>query len=222
MNLELSYKNAFLFFGIGFFFALFLCFMWSHMAMPETPSIANTISPKTLEKTIIKSEKLAAVKMDSLNTKNEKLKTELKETEAILETSKQKTASLQTQIFDLLDRRFEEQQNHPFPKDSLCDSLAAAYLLLLSASEQKDSIYEDVTANLESQLTNKDSAIVIHQREYAELKSAFTSGISHQKELASQNAFLAKTVRKQKLKSGLLSAAMFLISGAAASYIIHH
>jgi|GEM_PF-3201139 len=222
MNLNLSYKNGLLLFAFGFFFGLFLSYLWAQSLIPEYSKTITTISPKSLEEKVVKSENAFVTKIDSLNTRNEKLNYQLKNTITALESSKKKTAFLQTQVFDLVHKRLETGQTQTEKKDSLCDSLADTYPSLIDAFIQKDSLLESVTTNLESQLTLKDSMITTQHNEYAELKSAFNTSIMNQKSLVSENNILKKRVRWQKVESKIITATLFLISGAVASYLLHH
>jgi hypothetical protein len=93
---------------------------------------------------------------------------------------------------------------------------------LMQSSSEKDSLYEIAASNLEDQIKNKDSTISLKDKQYNEVKTAFSKSIENSNGLLSQNKLLSKQVKRQKFKSKVLSAALFVLTGAAANYIIHH
>jgi hypothetical protein len=123
-------------------------------------------------------------------------------------------------VYDLKDKKLDHKQANG-NSDSSCDSLIVTVEQLMESSSAKDSLYEKVTINLEEQIRNKDSTIEIREKQYSEVKSAFTKTIESVNGLSAQNNLLAKQVKKQKFKSKILSAALFVLTGAA-NYIIHH
>jgi hypothetical protein len=222
MTFHPSLRNALLFFAIGLVFGIFLSFLWSQMLIPEYKPVINVASPKQLQKEVAASEVVYSKRADSLNSQNNKLLIQLSTTKAALATANTKTASLQKEIFNLLERRFEKQQMASSHLDIPCDSLANAVPVLIAAHKEKDSLYNSEVANLESQVKNRDSAVTFQQQQYLTLKESFTKSIEAQTVLASDNKALTKTVNQQRTKSKLLSAALFILSGAAATYLLHH
>ena len=220
MTFNPSLKNALLFFGIGLLLGLFLSFLWGQMLIPEYMPATQIESPKELVKQVSATEKVYTHKADSINVESQKLKIELNHTKAALTKAKEKTAGLQKQVFTLLDERFLMQQQEQ--GGAVCDSLATAVPILIAASEEKDSLYNSALTNLEDLVQNKDSLLVLQNEQYAALKTAFTKSIDAQTILAKDNLSLTKTVKRQKVKSKILSAALFIFSGAAATYLLRH
>lgn len=209
-------KYYFIVFGLGLALGLFFSFMYRTLLPDETPlpSVVKEL-PKKLETQVSKSETVYAKTFDSLKKQSVKLGTELKETKSELEKAKQKNYSLQVQVYSLLDRQTTTT-------DSSCDSLITTVEYLMQSSTEKDSLYENVTSNLEQQLSNKDSTNAIKDKQYQEIKIAFTKSIDGQKELIDQNKILNKQFKRQKLKSKVLGAALLIFAGAATNYLLHH
>jgi hypothetical protein len=220
MTINPSIKNALLFFAVGLVFGLFLSFLWEQMLIPKYTPPLSTESPKKLAKEVTNFETVYTKKADSINGESQKLKTELSNTKTALTEATERTADLNKQIFTLLDERFAKMQEAK--SDIGCDSLANVVPVLIAASEEKDSLYNSALVNLQSQVQNRDSAVTLQDQEYADLKASFTKSIEAQTFLTSDNKALTKTIRQQRTKSKLLSAALFILSGAAATYLLHH
>jgi hypothetical protein len=220
MTFHPSLKNALLFFAFGLVFGIFLSVLWGQMLIPENKPVVTLESPKQLKKEVASSEAVYAKKADSLNRQNNELSFQLSNTKAALANAKTKTASLQKEIFNLLDRQFTKQENKSASLD--CDSLANAIPVLIAAHKEKDSLYNSEVAGLESQVKNRDSAVTLQQQQYLTLKESFTKSIEAQTALANNNKSLTKTLGQQRTKSKLLSATLFILSGAAATYLLHH
>lgn len=220
MSFNPSLKNALLFFAIGLLLGLFLSFLWGQMLIPEYKPATQIQSPKELVNQVTATEKIYTHRANSINVESQKLKKELNYTKDALTKAKEKTAGLQKQVFALLDERFPMQQQEQ--DEAVCDSLATTVPILIAASEEKDSLYNSALTNLEDQVQNKDSLLVLQNEQYAALKTAFTKSIDAQTILAKDNLSLTKTVKRQKVKSKILSAALFIFSGAAATYLLRH
>ncbi|RYZ26023.1 MAG: hypothetical protein EOO10_16730 [Chitinophagaceae bacterium] len=216
-----SLKNALLFFAIGLVFGIFLSFLWGQMLIPEYKPVVTVESPKQLKKEVASLEATYSKKADSLNRQNNQLVFQLSNTKAALANANTKTVSLQREIFNLLDRRFTRKENAFSHLDASCDSLANTIPVLIAASNEKDSLYNSEVADLESQVQNRDSAVALQHQQYQILKESFTKSVEAQTILAGDNKALTKTVRQQRTKSKLLSVALFILSGAAATYLLH-
>lgn len=208
-------KYYFIVFVLGLALGLFFSFMYRTL-LPANAPLSKTAKelPKNLEVQVAKTEITYTKTFDSLKRQSVKLGLELKQTKTELDRAKQKNYSLQVQVYSLLDR-----QN---PTDSSCDSLITTVEYLMQSSTEKDSLYENVASNLEQQLTNKDSTIAAKDKQYLEIKSAFTKSIEGQKELIDQNKILNKQFKRQKFKSKVLTAALLIFTGAATNYLFHH
>lgn len=215
-------KYHFVIFALGLLLGLFFSFMWSTLTIDTDLPTVSKKSPVALQKEVAKSEVNYAKNYDSLKNYNDKLNTELNGTRGALQIAKRKNASLQNEVFDLIEKRFDNAASDTTLNDSSCDSLIVTVEKLMQSSTEKDSLYETVTVNLESQVKNKDSTIVLKERQYQDIKSAFNESIDSQQALTDQNKFLHKQVKKQKFKSKFLSAALFIFAGVATNHLIQH
>jgi hypothetical protein len=92
----------------------------------------------------------------------------------------------------------------------------------MQPTAEKDSLYEKVSTNLEDQLQNRDSALATKEKQYADLKSVFTQSVVGQQALFDQHKLLHKKAKRQKFKSKILSAALFIFAGVATIHLIQH
>ena len=121
----------------------------------------------------------------------------------------------------MIDKQKEQPLEHAEESNS-CDSLIATVEYLMQSNSEKDSLYETANINLEQQVINKDSTIALKDEQYNMLKSSFNQSLSNQSALFDENKLLLKQVKKQKVKSKILSAALFIFSGAAINHLIRH
>jgi hypothetical protein len=215
-------KTHFLFFTIGLLLGLFLSFMYQTVLIDVPAPVTSKQVVKSLEKDVAKSEVNYAKSVDSLKGQSVRLQVQLNDTKIELTKAKQKVNSLQISIYDLLDQRLENEAKGNIETNPSCDSLVVTVEELMQSSSEKDSLYERVTVNLEDQLKNKDSTLSVKDKQYLEVKSAFAKSIEGQKELIDQNKLLNKEAKRQKFKSKVLTAALFIFAGAATNYFLHH
>jgi DNA repair exonuclease SbcCD ATPase subunit len=214
-------KINLLIFSIGLFLGLYLSFMYNVALSADNkpPSARTTV--KQLQKDVSKAETSFTKSFDSIQSENNKLKIGLRDTKAALQVAKQKSAALEQKVKTILQKR--ETVDGPIAfYDPSCDSLIGTVEYLMQASTQKDSLYEEVQINLQAQIKNKDSTISLQSNQYQSLKSTFSKSIESQRELEIQNISLTKAYKKQKIKSKVLTALLFIGSGVAAGYIINH
>lgn len=215
-------KNYLVVFAVGFLLGLFISQKFLHRSEPkEKPTIALP-SPKQLQNEAAQSEYGALKKFDSLKAQSAKLSAELKGTKSALQKEKQKSFSLHLQIFELLDKRFEQQQKRFPGTNALGDSVIAVVPMLIESSLLKDSLCESMTANLEAQVRNRDSAIKIKGNQYEVLKKLFEKSAAQQTLLEDQKKMLSRQTKRQKVKSKILSAGFCILSGVAASCLLRH
>jgi regulator of replication initiation timing len=181
------------------------------------PKITNE-----LKKEVAKSEISYSKAVDSLKVQSVKLLSDLSDTKKELSRAKQKNYSLQLTVYDLIDKQSETKTVGGVENNNGCDSLIVTVEKLMQSSTEKDSLYEKTTVNLEDQLKNKDSTITLKEKQYGDIKSAFTKSIETSNEVSAQNKLLTKQVKRQKFKSKVLSAATLILTGAATNYLIHH
>ena len=214
-------KINLLVFTIGLSLGLYLSFMYS-VALPadnKPPGVSTPVKQLKIE--VSKAENSFIKSFDSIKSENNKLKLGLSDTKAALQVAKQKSAALEQKVKTILQKRESFDEPIAF-YDPSCDSLIATVEYLMQASSQKDSLYEEVQINLQDQIRNKDSTISLQSNQYQSLKSAFSKSLESQGELEKQNISITKAYKKQKIKGKVLTALLFIGSGAATGYIINH
>lgn len=215
-------KYYFAAFVIGVIVGIAISFLFctSLNNTPSTKPIANVTTE--LKKEVAKSEVNYSKAVDSLRKQSVKLQSELTDTKTELSRAKQKNYSLQLTIYDLIDRQADSKQALIGEPNNNCDSLIVTVEQFMQSSSEKDSLYEKVTLNLEDQVRNKDSTLAIKDKQYMEVKMAFDKSLQSSNEVLALNKQLNKHVKRQKFKSKILTAALFILTGAAANCIIHH
>jgi hypothetical protein len=214
-------KNIILSFFVGLIIGCISAALFNAFDVDSEASIPNT-NFNELQKEAVKTETFYQKKIDSLKARSVGLNTALKGTKAELNKAKQKNNSLQTAIYQLLEKQYEGGGDSTgSEQDYSCDSLKDTVKNLMEVSTQKDSLYEMVTQNLEEQLTLKDSSNAFKDQEFSKLKESFSESISQANSLFEQNKLLQKLLKKQKAKSRVVSGLLLVIVGAAANYLIH-
>ena len=215
-------KYHFIIFAIGIALGLFFSHMYHTFYDNVSPIVITKESPKKLEAQVSKNEVVYSKTFDSLKKQSVKLQIDLKDTKAALNIVKAKNYSLQVQVFDLLDKHFEKQQQEGRHIDATCDSLASTVGELMQTSNEKDSLYEEASLNLEEQIKNKDSTIAVKDQQYQDIKEAFTKSNEGWTTTLNENKKLSKQAKRQKFKSKILTAALLIFAGAATNYLIQH
>lgn len=190
-------------FAIGLLLGLFLGLAYSTAVLCNSPLPVSVTVPssKEFKKEVTHFEASYTKPLDTLKKESEKLHTELTATKSELQKIKGKSQVLQSQVYSLLDSRFERQQADTPMTTTPCDTLAATVKDLMQSNTQKDTLYEEVTANLEQQVANKDTAIALKDAQYTDLKMAFEKSLESHQLLSDQNKQLNKEYKKQKVKS---------------------
>lgn len=204
-------------FTLGLLLGLFLSFMYRTLLIDAPPSPVSKQSVVALKKEADKSEVNYSKSFDSLERQSKKLEVELAGTKKTLGEVKKQNQVLQSRVYALISREKVKE-----PEDKSCDSLITSVEYLMQSNAEKDSLYEVATLSLEDQVRNKDSTIVLKDVQYKNLRSAFDKTLSNQQLLLDENKLLGKQLKKQRVKSKLLSAAIFIFSGAAINHLIRH
>lgn len=213
-------KVGLIIFTIGVLFGLFLSFMWRTLTIDIPVSTAPTLSPVELKKEVVASETVYAKSYDSLKKKSIVLTNELTDAKSALASAKQKNSLLKEEVNSLVVKRIDTKLSASVPYDSSCDSLMTAVEYMMQSSMERDSLYETITGNLEEQIETKDSIITLQNSQYQDIKSVFEKSLQNQQTLLDENKLLHKQAKKQKFKSKILSAVLFIFSGAAVNHII--
>ncbi|MBL7725396.1 MAG: hypothetical protein JNK27_14710, partial [Chitinophagaceae bacterium] len=113
----------------------------------------------------------------------------------------------------------------PVYNDSLsmlvdCDSLRIKAVQLTVSNAGKDSLYDRVIEKQEQQIVKKDSAIQLHRQQYISLKNSFDESITQQRSLLDQNKLFQKQLKRQRIKSKLLSGLTIIAAGITTHYLL--
>lgn len=197
--LTLGNKYSFLFLlCIGFVLGFYFCLLFSgcgHTRLPS-PGVA-VVKPAIIKRQVADVQATYQGRIDSLAAATGKLQTSLRTTRMDLEKAKRQNRVLQTQIYDLLDRSAIAAPD-TVSRLTDCDSLQLKVRDLVSNDNSKDSLYEDVQANLQLQISNKDSTIRVQQDQRLALQESFEKSLRQQDTLRFENIDLRKTIRHQK------------------------
>lgn len=203
-------------FIVGFFFAgLF------NSCGSDCPSVINIpAKPSAIQKQVAKDEAGYKKKEDSLNTRNEQLASELKNTKKSLEQSGKRNLVLQTQLSDL----GKQYQKAAIQKDTVrllesCDSLVPKMSELVEGYRLQDSLSGNTINILEQQVAAKDSLIDLHEEKYNALKLNFEKSVLGYQLAIAENKQLQKQVKKQKRK-GILLGVLGVITGLTLRRVI--
>lgn len=200
-------------FTLGLLLGLFFSFMYRTLLidLPGPPvSKAFVVAAK---KNVLKAEQHFSNQFDSLKAHSTKLNDALTKTQVKLAESKKLNRQLTKDVHRLIDR---QMTSSIVDADTpICDSLAASVEILIDAGARKDSLYEDVTANLSEQIEIKDSSINLMAAHQQMLRTNLDHSLSNQLLLLDERSLLQKQVRRQKIKSKFLSGALLIVTGAA-------
>jgi hypothetical protein len=208
-------------FTLGLLLGLFFSFMYRTLLIDPIKPPVSKRSVVELKKEVAQSEINYSKAFDSLKTKSTKLENVLAGTKKSLTEAKKKNQSLTIQVYALIDKQ-KVQVFDKIEDDTSCDSLITTVEYVMQSSSEKDSLYDVAVLNLEDQLKNKDSTLALKDEQYQNLKSSFDKSLSNQQLLLDENKLLGKQVKKQKFKSKVLSAVLFIFSGAAINHFIKH
>jgi len=217
-----KYLNLFLF-VFGVFIGVALSSLFNGCGdVSSSPAIINTIKPTAIQKEATKNETAFTQKLDSLKQTGKVLSKQLQSTQTLLEKAKRKNLVLQTQVYDLLDQDRTTVSN----KDTAqlmadCDTLKTKVAEMIVASNEKDSLHEAVSGNLQQTVSNKDSTLALQDEKYQSLQTSFQKSLLEQKLLDVENRQLKKQTRKRKFASTLKTIGLMFLTGAAAHYIDH-
>lgn len=176
--------------------------------------------PTSLQKEVAKVESNFQTKIDLLKINSEALNKKLSSNKIALAQAKNKNTILQTQVYDLIDNRNSIVDTSQMERG--CETLEEKVIELIAENDFKDGLYESIDSTTKVELENKDAIISIKDSMYNALKNSFAVSINQQQILFNQNKMFVKKLKRQRLKSKLLTAGTLIIAGAAVNYIIHH
>ncbi|TCZ68347.1 hypothetical protein [Flaviaesturariibacter aridisoli] len=217
-------KSKFLFLSFGIVLGIVLALTFQKQAdrpFGEVPDSAAATSIDYAEQ-VQAMEVSFAQKQDSLQNTSDSLASALGESKSQLKSVKARSHQLQEQIYEILDTRFEKQLADSTTAPSPCDSLIESVSAYLDETQLKDSLQLEVQKGLEGQLAVKDSQLLLKRSEYDRLRDAFDSTQLQATALKEANVSLTCQFKKQRTKSRVLGAVLVFVTGAAATYLLHH
>ena len=165
-------------------------------------------------------EQQYAIKLDSLQKTNEVLAKQAATTKTALQKAKYDNRVLQ-QLVDTIAAH-ENTASDTAEKLAACDSLEAAVVSLSAASDQKDSLYDELVNGLRQEVSNKDSTVAVQEEAYRMIRMSFENSLARQELLSGENTLLQKQLKQCTLKNKALSAGVFVLSGIAVYSLLKH
>lgn len=184
--------------------------------------VKTVVATDNIEQQLSTAKKEFDKETSALKASAAQLQKEAATSKVQLEKIKKKNLVLQTQVYDLLDQKGLVNTADTLQMLAVCDTLQSRVNELLATATIKDSLYENVTVNLEVQLANKDSTITVKDDAYQALKISLDQSLLQQKMVVDQNKNFQQLIKRQKTKSKLVSAGLLVLSGVVANYLIHH
>ncbi len=195
-----------------------------HRSCPDVYPAGTTADNKAsqLEKKMQETETVYKQKIDSVQQRTTALNESIKKTQTALDKTKRKNIQLQTQVYNLIDRQGIYKEEHDTASFITgCESMQIRVDELITQTNLQDSIQTAITDNLHEQLVRKDSVILLRDSQYRQLNKSFGESIEQQKLLEQQAKFYKKKYKRQRLGSKLKNLGLLIISGFAASQLIH-
>lgn len=185
---------------------------------------ADIVSPASVEDPAIVAARIAATevhyqgKLDSLATVNTSLQVKVSYTQTALRQAKRRTLALEQTVQELTTAQATATDTTVLLEN--CDSLAAAALELLELHQMTDSLHTRIIGNMQLQLDNKDSTILLQQAQYDHLKVTLDSTLLQQQSLVQAVTECQQQVRKQKRGKKLIAALLLIGAGLTVSQAV--
>ncbi|GAB2829188.1 hypothetical protein [Ferruginibacter profundus] len=178
----------------------------------------RVIQPAELEKKAEQSEQNFQKATDSLTKRTKSLHAELLSTNFLLDKSKKKNALITSQLVKLSGNDSAKKDTTQFIKD--CDSLRNNLKLWVESSTEKDSLFEAVINNQQSQLVLKDAATDLQNQRYNNLNDLFRQSLLQQELLSGINKKMKRSLRRQQFKTKMVSGLLVIAAGITAHYLV--
>jgi hypothetical protein len=203
----------------GLVIGIALSVLFRKSAASENLSVtANPGSAKKLEQKVAAQEKQVHLLIENMNQKNLLLVEEIQSLKDELSATRIKSRKLQIITHDLATKK--TASNDTALRLADCDTLKEKVMALNNTIQAEESLCDSIISSQQQQLLLKDSSIQLHRVLYNGLKQSFTESIAQQKVLLDQNSFYKKQLRKQKLKSKLLSGLAIIAAGVTTHYLM--
>ena len=188
----------------------------------NVPVASQDFKSSELEKKMQQTETVYQQKEDSITHNNASLTEKLQETQTALNKTKRKNNQLQSQVYSLIDKQgVYKEEKDTSAYYSMCDSLAKISSQLIIFSNEQDSLRQISVETLNSQVKNRDSAIVLKYSQYQDLKSTLNQSLMQQQLLEKEAKFYKKKFKRQRFFGKLKSVGLLIISGLAVKQLIH-
>lgn len=202
--------------AIGIIFSFLLSSIGNDSDVRTTTSI---IPPAAIIAYTNRIETHYQIKLDSLNKVNIGLQCKINATQSALRQSKQQYHSLEEDISELIF--INDTATDTTQLLTNCDTLASTVVLLLNESLIKDSLYGDLSADYQQQLSGKDSVISCQQQKNDTLKTTLDIIIHQQQDLIDVNQQQQKQLKRQRRGGKFLSALLLTCAGFTTYQFIH-
>ncbi len=212
--------NRIIFLVLGLIIGIGGTMFFSRSKTPASIPVVAIQSPADLKNTSVLVEAHFQSKVDSLMQTNSNLNRKVSVTKNDLQKAKQDNRVLLELVDTLLAH--SAQTTDTAMKLAQCDSLSETVQDLIVSSQIKDSLYDGLTATLETQVGNRDSVISVQHEQYNTLKLSFDKSLAQQGLLTAQTLGLEKQMKGFKIKNKLLSAGVFILTGLATFQLLHH
>lgn len=201
--------NALFLLGIGILLGVALCSLFARLAASHPEMDSTIISPKAIQKEVAQSEAHYQQQIQALEQSNSQWQAQSKAATQALNLAKRKTVYLERKLATQIakDKALSSGQ-----KDSLYQSLND----YTTVGNEKDSLCTEITTALEAQIVNKDSTIVLQNKQYEFLKGSFELSIAQQQTAIAESNLYKKQMKRERTKKKFLSAGLIVVGGLAA------
>jgi hypothetical protein len=175
------------------------------------PHDSNLQSPAILKNITDRSIAGYSEKLDSFQSVNKSLTKQLIKSKAALSSYEDKNNALSEKIDELIT--VNEGLNDTDALLANCDSLKQTARQFIADTKIKDSCAATVVKQSDSLINAKDGIIDLQQAKFLSLSLSFDQSIAQQKFLGEENLRLGKVLKRQKIKSKLLSVGALALSG---------
>jgi hypothetical protein len=191
-------------------------------------SAPKTIPIKEIKQAAADSQAVYQQRKFQLDTAKFRLQTEVAKTDRVLQRVKSNVAIRKENVRKLIEpqgypaKALVQKRDVPRPDTAFtrCDSLLREVSLFIQENDRKDSLYETQIAALDSMVDVQSRIIQNDSLAYRNLQALFHSAIGRGEAMEVENALLEKQLKRQKVKSKLVSVGLMIISGAAVHYFL--
>ncbi len=183
------------------------------------PEITAIAKPSLLKEQTSKKAMQFQNKVDSLQVVAKDLSNNLITSKASLAIAKNRTLVLQKQLVAATENKIVSNKevgalDCPPEEDLLTE--------LIEVNTYKDSLYETIDSTRVQQLQNKDAALAVKDSMYIALQQSFEQSMAEQQILYTQNSLFRKQIKRQRLGSKVVSAAILIVSVSAVNFLLKH